>query len=213
MVKFYNLYVNVIHGIKMLSDTRNINTTGAKIPVENEERNMKRIEDYVTTIPNFPKEGIMFRDVTTVLSDADGLKLAVDELTKLLEGIDFDVLVGTESRGFIFGSAIAYNLHKPLVLARKKGKLPRKTVSAEYELEYGTDVIEMHADSIKPGQKVVLVDDLLATGGTMKATASLVEEMGGEVVKIIFLMELSGLKGTEKLAKYDVKSVVSYPGA
>ncbi|MCR4841416.1 MAG: adenine phosphoribosyltransferase [Lachnospiraceae bacterium] len=174
---------------------------------------MKRIEDYVTTIPNFPKEGIMFRDVTTVLSDADGLKLAVDELTKLLEGIDFDVLVGTESRGFIFGSAIAYNLHKPLVLARKKGKLPRKTVSAEYELEYGTDVIEMHADSIKPGQKVVLVDDLLATGGTMKATASLVEEMGGEVVKIIFLMELSGLKGTEKLAKYDVKSVVSYPGA
>ena len=155
----------------------------------------------------------MFRDVTTVLSDADGLKLAVDELTKLLEGIDFDVLVGTESRGFIFGSAIAYNLHKPLVLARKKGKLPRKTVSAEYELEYGTDVIEMHADSIKPGQKVVLVDDLLATGGTMKATASLVEELGGEVVKIIFLMELSGLKGTEKLAKYDVKSVVSYPGA
>lgn len=174
---------------------------------------MKRIEDYVTTIPNFPKEGIMFRDVTTVLSDADGLKLAVDELTKLLDGIDFDVLVGTESRGFIFGSAIAYNLHKPLVLARKKGKLPRKTVSAEYELEYGTDVIEMHADSIKPGQKVVLVDDLLATGGTMKATASLVEELGGEVVKIIFLMELSGLKGTEKLAKYDVKSVVSYPGA
>ena len=174
---------------------------------------MKRIEDYVTTIPNFPKEGIMFRDVTTVLSDADGLKLAVDELTKLLDGIDFDVLVGTESRGFIFGSAIAYNLHKPLVLARKKGKLPRKTVSAEYELEYGTDVIEMHADSIKPGQKVVLVDDLLATGGTMKATASLVEQLGGEVVKIIFLMELSGLKGTEKLAKYDVKSVVSYPGA
>ena len=174
---------------------------------------MKRIEDYVTTIPNFPKEGIMFRDVTTVLSDADGLKLAVDELTKLLDGIDFDVLVGTESRGFIFGSAIAYNLHKPLVLARKKGKLPRKTVSAEYELEYGTDVIEMHADSIKPGQKVVLVDDLLATGGTMKATASLVEELGGEVVKIIFLMELLGLKGTEKLAKYDVKSVVSYPGA
>ena len=213
MVKFYNLYVNVIHGIKMWSDTRNINTTGAKIPVENEERNMKRIEDYVTTIPNFPKEGIMFRDVTTVLSDADGLKLAVDELTKLLDGIDFDVLVGTESRGFIFGSAIAYNLHKPLVLARKKGKLPRKTVSAEYELEYGTDVIEMHADSIKPGQKVVLVDDLLATGGTMKATASLVEELGGEVVKIIFLMELLGLKGTEKLAKYDVKSVVSYPGA
>ena len=174
---------------------------------------MKRIEDYVTTIPNFPKEGIMFRDVTTVLSDADGLKLAVDELTKLLDGIDFDVLVGTESRGFIFGSAIAYNLHKPLVLARKKGKLPRKTVSAEYELEYGTDAIEMHADSIKPGQKVVLVDDLLATGGTMKATASLVEELGGEVVKIIFLMELLGLKGTEKLAKYDVKSVVSYPGA
>lgn len=155
----------------------------------------------------------MFRDVTTVLSDADGLKLAVDELIKLLDGIDFDVLVGTESRGFIFGSAIAYNLHKPLVLARKKGKLPRETVSAEYELEYGTDVIEMHADSIKPGQKVVLVDDLLATGGTMKATASLVEKLGGEVTKIIFLMELSGLKGKEKLGEYDVESVITYPGA
>lgn len=173
---------------------------------------MKKLEEYVVTIPDFPEPGIMFRDVTSVLQDADGLQLAIDRLQDLLKDIDFDVLVGTESRGFIFGMPIAYNLHKPFVLVRKKGKLPRETVSKEYDLEYGKAVIEMHKDAIKPGQKVVLVDDLIATGGTMKAAAELVEELGGKVEKIIFLMELAGLKGREALANYDVASVITYEG-
>ena len=128
---------------------------------------MKKLEDYVVTIPDFPEPGIMFRDVTSVLQDADGLQLAINSLQDLLKDVEFDVLIGTESRGFIFGMPIAYNLHKPFVLVRKKGKLPRETVSKEYDLEYGKAVIEMHKDAIKPGQKVVLVDDLIATGGTM----------------------------------------------
>lgn len=173
---------------------------------------MKKLEDYVVTIPDFPEPGIMFRDVTSVIQDADGLQLAIDSLQSLLEGVDFDVLVGAESRGFIFGMPIAYNMHKPFVLVRKKGKLPRETVSKEYALEYGTAVIEMHKDAIKPGQKVVLVDDLIATGGTMKAAAELVEELGGEVVKVIFLMELAGLNGRDALQGYDVASVIRYEG-
>ena len=152
------------------------------------------------------------RDVTSVIQDAEGLQLAIDEMQKLLDGVEFDVLAGAESRGFIFGMPIAYNLKKPFVLVRKKGKLPRETVEMSYELEYGSATIEMHKDSIKPGQKVVLVDDLIATGGTIEAAAKLVEELGGEVVKIIFLMELAGLEGRKKLAKYDVGSVVCYEG-
>ena len=173
---------------------------------------MKKLEEYVRSIPDFPEEGIIFRDVTSVLQDADGLHLAIDSMQKLLNGVDFDVIVGAESRGFVFGTPIAYNLHKPFVLVRKKGKLPCETISKEYDLEYGSAVIEMHRDSIKPGQKVVLVDDLIATGGTIEAAAQLIEELGGEVVKIIFLMELAGLKGREKLAKYDVESVICYEG-
>lgn len=173
---------------------------------------MKKLEDYVVTIPDFPEPGIMFRDVTSVIQDAEGLQLAIDSLQGLLNGIDFDVLVGAESRGFIFGMPIAYNMHKPFVLVRKKGKLPRETISKEYALEYGTAEIEMHKDAIKPGQKVVLVDDLIATGGTMKAAAELVEELGGEVVKIIFLMELAGLHGRDVLSDYDVDAVITYEG-
>lgn len=173
---------------------------------------MKKIEEYVKSIPDFPEKGIIFRDVTSVLQDADGLHLAIDEMQKFLEGVEFDVIAGTESRGFIFGVPIAYNLHKAFVPVRKKGKLPRETVSAEYELEYGKAEIEMHKDAIQPGQKVVLVDDLIATGGTIEAAARLVEELGGEVVKIIFLMELEGLKGREKLKGYDVESVIHYKG-
>lgn len=173
---------------------------------------MKKLEDYVVTIPDFPEPGIMFRDVTSVIQDAEGLQLAIDSLQSLLEGLEFDVLVGAESRGFIFGMPLAYNLHKPFVLVRKKGKLPRETVSKEYALEYGTAEIEMHKDAIQPGQKVVLVDDLIATGGTMKAAAEMVEELGGEVVKIIFLMELAGLKGRDVLEKYNVASVITYEG-
>ena len=173
---------------------------------------MKKIEEYVKSIPDFPEKGIIFRDVTSVLQDADGLHLAIDEMQKFLEGVDFDVIAGTESRGFIFGVPIAYNLHKAFVPVRKKGKLPRETVSAEYELEYGKAEIEMHKDAIQPGQKIVLVDDLIDTGGTIEAAARLVEELGGEVVKIIFLMELEGLKGREKLKGYDVESVIHYEG-
>lgn len=173
---------------------------------------MKKLEDYVVSIPDYPEPGIIFRDVTSILQDAEGLKLAIDSLQAELDGLDFDVIAGTESRGFIFGMPIAYNLHKPFVLVRKKGKLPRETVSASYDLEYGSAVIEMHKDSIKPGQKVVLIDDLIATGGTIEAAAKLVESLGGEVVRIIFLMELAGLKGREKLKNYDVRSVIRYEG-
>ena len=173
---------------------------------------MKKLEDYVVSIPDYPEPGIIFRDVTSILQDAEGLKLAIDSLQAELDGLDFDVIAGTESRGFIFGMPIAYNLHKPFVLVRKKGKLPRETVSASYDLEYGSAEIEMHKDSIKPGQKVVLIDDLIATGGTIEAAAKLVESLGGEVVRIIFLMELAGLKGREKLKNYDVRSVIHYEG-
>ena len=154
----------------------------------------------------------MFRDITTVLSDAEGLHLAIDEMKHLLDDVEYDVVAGTESRGFIFGVPIAYSCNKPFVPIRKKGKLPCETVEATYDLEYGQATIEMHKDSIKPGQKVVLVDDLIATGGTIEAAIKLVEELGGKVVKVIFLMELAGLKGRERLKGYDVASVISYPG-
>ena len=172
----------------------------------------ERLEDYVRTIPDFPEPGIMFRDITTILSDADGLKLAIDEMQKTLDGVDFDVIAGAESRGFIFGAAIAYNMHKPFILIRKKGKLPCETVEQSYDLEYGQATIEVHKDAVEPGQKVVIIDDLIATGGTVEAAAKLIEKLGGEVVKMVFLMELKGLNGREKLAKYDVASVISYEG-
>ena len=173
---------------------------------------MKRLEDYVRSIPDFPEPGIIFRDVTSILQDADGLQLAIDSIMDLLKDVDADVIVGTESRGFIFGVPVAYNLHKPFIPVRKKGKLPCETISREYDLEYGSAVIEMHKDAIKPGQKVVLIDDLIATGGTIEAAAKLVEELGGEVVKIVFIMELAGLNGRERLKDYDVASVIRYEG-
>ena len=177
-----------------------------------EHHPMKKLEDYVRSIPDFPEEGIIFRDITSVLQDADGFRLSIEELLKLLDGVDFDVIVGAESRGFIFGAPLAYELHKPLILVRKKGKLPCETVSREYALEYGTATIEMHKDAIKEGQKAVIVDDLIATGGTLEAAAKLVEELGGKVVKIICLMELAGLKGRDRLEGYDVESVIRYEG-
>lgn len=173
---------------------------------------MKKLEEYVRSIPDFPEKGIIFRDITSVLQDKDGLRLAIDQMQEILNGVDFDVVIGPESRGFIFGVPIAYNLNKAFVPIRKKGKLPCETVEMEYELEYGKATIEIHKDAIKPGQKVVIVDDLIATGGTIEAITKLVKQLGGEVVKIVFLMELEGLKGREKLADYDVSSVISYPG-
>ena len=173
---------------------------------------MKKLEEYVRSIPDFPEPGIIFRDITTILQDPDGLHLAIQSMQDKLKDTEFDVVVGTESRGFIFGVPIAYNLHKAFVPVRKKGKLPCETVSMEYDLEYGSAVIEMHKDSIKPGQKVVLVDDLVSTGGTIEAAIKLVEELGGEVVKVVFLMELAGLKGRERLKGYEVESVLCYDG-
>ena len=133
-------------------------------------------------------------------------------MMKELEGVEFDAILGAESRGFIFGAPLAYNLHKAFVPVRKKGKLPCETISMDYELEYGTATLEMHRDSIKPGDKVVIVDDLIATGGTIEATTKLVEMLGGEVVKIVFLMELEGLHGREKLSEYDVASIIRFQG-
>lgn len=173
---------------------------------------MKKLEEYVRSIPDFPEEGIVFRDITSVLQDKDSLKMAIDAIQKELEGVDFDLVLGPESRGFIFGVPIAYNMNKGFIPVRKKGKLPCETVEMEYDLEYGTAVIEMHKDAVKPGQKVVIIDDLIATGGTIEAITKLVESLGGEVVKIVFLMELEGLKGRDKLQNYDIASVISYEG-
>lgn len=173
---------------------------------------MKKLEEYVRSIPDFPEKGIIFRDVTSVLQDAEGLHLAVDTMQGLVEDLDYDVVAGPESRGFIFGTPIAYNTRKPFVLIRKKGKLPCETVEMSYDLEYGQSTIEMHRDSIKPGQKVLIVDDLIATGGTTEAMIKLVESLGGEVVGVVVLIELAGLKGRERIADYRLDAAIRYEG-
>ena len=173
---------------------------------------MRKVEDYIRSIPDFPEPGIIFRDITTVMQDSDGFKLAIDSMEDTIKDLDFDVIAGLESRGFMFGTPIAYNMGKPFVPIRKKGKLPCETISEEYSLEYGTAEIEIHTDAIKKGQKVVIVDDLIATGGTTEAIIKLVEQLGGKIVKIAFLMELEGLKGRDKLAGYSMDSVIKYPG-
>ena len=173
---------------------------------------MKELKDYVITIPDFPEKGIMFRDVTSILQDAEGFKLAVDTMQDLVKDLDFDLVVGAESRGFLFGAPIAYNLGKPFILIRKKGKLPRKTVSASYELEYGTAEIEMHADAVKKGDRVLVVDDLIATGGTIEAMIKMIEKLGGEVAGILVLMELAGLDGRKRLSDYRLDAAITYEG-
>ncbi len=174
---------------------------------------MKSLESYIRSIPDFPKPGIEFRDVTGILDSADGLRLAIDQLADRLEGVAFDAVVSMESRGFIFGMPLAYKLNKSFVPVRKPGKLPRETVSASYELEYGTDALEMHKDALRPGARVVVVDDLLATGGTAEACARLVDAVGAKVVKMLFVMELEGFAArSRKLAGHDVDALVRYPG-
>ena len=173
---------------------------------------MKKIEEYVRSIPDFPEKGIIFRDVTSVLQDADGLHLAISSMQDYLKDTDFDVVVGPESRGFIFGVPIAYNLHKAFVPVRKKGKLPCETVEMSYDLEYGSATIEMHKDSIKPGQKVVIIDDLIATGGTLEAIVKLVEKLGGEVSRICCLIDLPELGGKDKLKNYEVDTIIAFEG-
>ena len=174
---------------------------------------MKSVEDYIVSIPDFPEPGIIFRDVTGILQDADGLKLGIDQMTALAKELKADVIAGLEARGFIFGMPIAYNLGVPFVPIRKKGKLPRETVEKTYDLEYGTATIEIHKDAIRKGQRVVLIDDLIATGGTLRAGAELVEQLGGKVAGIVTLIELEGLKGREVLKGYELRSIVKYPGA
>ncbi len=173
---------------------------------------MKELRDYVRSIPDFPQKGVIFRDITTVIGDADGFRLAVDTMTDLIKDIDFDVLAGLEARGFIMGAPIAYNLNKPYILIRKKGKLPWHTVSESYDLEYGKAEIEIHTDSIKPGQRVVLVDDLIATGGTLEAGVKLVERLGGEVACIVCMTELPALRGRDRLRGYDIRTAISFDG-
>lgn len=173
---------------------------------------MHELDRYVRSIVDFPEPGIIFRDVTSILQDADGLAMAIDNIREMLKDVEYDVIVGPESRGFIFGVPVAYAEHKGFVPVRKKGKLPCETISAEYELEYGSAVLEMHRDSIRPGQKVVIVDDLIATGGTTEAMIKMIEGLGGEVVGIVVLIELAGLKGRERLGKYRLESAICYSG-
>lgn len=168
------------------------------------------LKDKIRNIQDFPQEGVIFRDITTLLKDAEGMKEAIDQMTAKLEGVDFDLVLGPESRGFIFGMPVAYNVGKGFVPVRKAGKLPAEVVSKEYALEYGTAVIEMHKDAIQPGQKVVIVDDLMATGGTAKAIVEMVEEMGAEVAALLFLIELDFLEGRKVLPGYKIESVLHY---
>ena len=170
---------------------------------------MSDLAQYVRNIPDFPKPGIQFKDITTLLKNPTAFKLCLDEMEKQVSE-EIDIIVGTESRGFIFGAPLADRLGAGFVPVRKPGKLPAATAAEEYELEYGTDKLEIHTDAIRAGQKVVLVDDLLATGGTMVATANLVEKLGGKISHIIFLIELEFLQGRQKLSGYNVTSLLKF---
>ena len=173
---------------------------------------MSKIEPYITSIPDFPEPGVIFRDITTAIGSADGLQLSVDEMAALLEGEPFDVVAGLESRGFLFGMPMAYNLHKAFIPVRKSGKLPRATSRIAYDLEYGSAEIEVHREDLTPGMRVVIVDDLIATGGTLEAAVHLVEQLGAKVVKIVCLLELKGLHGRDRLTSCPTEAVVSYEG-
>lgn len=168
------------------------------------------LKDKIRSIENYPQEGVIFRDITTLLKDAAGMKQAIDAMQEKLEGLEFDMVLGPESRGFIFGMPVAYNLGKGFVPVRKKGKLPAEVISKEYALEYGTAIIEMHKDAIQPGQKVVIVDDLLATGGTANAILEMVEEVGAEVVALVFLIELDFLEGRKALPNRRIETIIHY---
>ena len=164
----------------------------------------------IRDVENFPKEGILFKDITPLLQDAKGLQESIDKMAESVQDVDFDIVIGPESRGFIFGVPLAYKLQKGFVPVRKPGKLPYETIGQSYDLEYGSNTIEMHIDAIKPGQKVIIADDLLATGGTTKAIVALVEKLGGEVVKIVYLIELEGLNGRELLKGQNIVSLLKY---
>jgi adenine phosphoribosyltransferase len=168
------------------------------------------LKEKIRVIEGFPKEGISFKDVTTILQDGNVYKYTIDKIAEHLKDKNIDVVIGPEARGFLFGAPVAYALGVGFIPVRKKGKLPYDTISMSYDLEYGSDELEIHKDAIKPGQRVAIVDDLLATGGTISSVAKLVEQVGGEVVSIDFVMELTELNGREKLKNYDIKSLVQY---
>lgn len=168
------------------------------------------LKNLVRDVVDFPKEGIVFKDITTILQNPAGLKASIEQMQEPLKNIAFDHVIGPESRGFIFGVPIAYNLNKGFIPVRKAGKLPYEVKSKEYNLEYGTATIEMHIDAIKPGDKVVIIDDLLATGGTSKAMIDLIEELGGVVVKLVYLIELEFLNGRNIVGDYPIDSIIKY---
>ena len=170
------------------------------------------LKEYIRSIPGFPKEGIIFRDITTLLQDKGAFKKAVDLLAKGFKDKSIDKVVAVEARGFIFGGALAYKLGAGVVPVRKKGKLPYKTYEVTYSLEYGTDTLTIHQDAIKSGERVLVVDDLLATGGTVKAASELVQKLGGEIVAVVFLIELVDLKGREKLKNFPISAFVEFEG-
>jgi adenine phosphoribosyltransferase len=171
---------------------------------------VREIERRIRDVPDFPRPGISFKDITPLIEDGPAFHAAVDALADAVEPLEYDRIVSAEARGFVFGTALAYRAHKGLILARKRGKLPRETISAAYELEYGTDLLEAHADAITPGSRVLVTDDLLATGGTARAMCQLVENAGGVVAGVAFLIELSYLNGRNRLAPYEVVSLISY---
>lgn len=168
------------------------------------------LKNKIRVIEGFPKEGISFKDVTTLLQDKEAFTYTIDKFKEYLKDKNIDIIVGPEARGFIFGAPLAYAIGAGFVPVRKKGKLPADTISVSYDLEYGSDALEIHKDAIKPGQRVAIVDDLLATGGTIGSVAKLVELVGGEVASVDFVIELTDLKGRDKLKNYDVMSLVSY---
>lgn len=173
---------------------------------------MSKLKQYIATVQDFPKKGIAFRDITPVLADGNALKMSIEEMQACLKGVEYDAIAGLESRGFLFGMPMAYESGKAFLPVRKQGKLPRETEKQEYDLEYGSAVIEVHKEDVRPGMKIVLVDDLLATGGTLAAAAKLFERLGAQIVKIVVLIELTDLKGRQLLKDYDVESLVCFEG-
>jgi len=171
---------------------------------------MEDFKKYIRNIPDFPKKGILFRDITTLIGDKEKFKEVIDALAKRYSGKKIDAVLAVESRGFIFGGALAYKLGAGFVPVRKKGKLPHKTYRATYSLEYGEDTLEIHQDAIKPGERVLLIDDLLATGGTLGAVVDLVKKLKGEIIELAFIIELEDLKGRSKLSDFPIYSMIQY---